>query len=71
MELFRDKIEGVVNTEVTMNATVRVATYELYLNWLYDTITWVGSFDDAYKVWVTCSLSTIFTTGNFQFIIDV
>ncbi len=32
MEPFRDKIEGVVNDEVTIRATVRVATYELYLD---------------------------------------
>ncbi len=48
MKPFRDKIESVVNNEVTISTTVRVATYELYLDWLYDTITCVGSFDDAY-----------------------
>ncbi len=32
MEPFSDKIEGVVNDEITIRATVRVATYEFYLN---------------------------------------
>ncbi len=32
MELFSDKIEGVVNDEVTVGATVGVATNKLYLN---------------------------------------
>ncbi len=32
MELFSDKIESVVNNEVAIRTTVRVATYELYLD---------------------------------------
>ncbi len=32
MEPFSGKIEGVVNDEVTIRATVGVATYKLYLN---------------------------------------
>ncbi len=71
MEPFSDKIESVVNNEVTIRTTVRVATYELYLDWLYDTIACIGSFDNAYWVWVACSMSTIFTTGNGQFIIYI
>ncbi len=65
------KIESVVNNEVTIRTTVRVVTYELYFDWLYDTIACIGSFDIAYRVWVVCRLSTIFTTGNGKFIIDV
>ncbi len=32
MEPFSDKIEGVVNDEITVRTTVGVATYELYFN---------------------------------------
>ncbi len=71
MEPFSDKIECVVNDEVTKRATVRVATYELYLNWLYNTITCISAFDDAYRVWTACCLPTIFTTTDLQFIITV
>ncbi len=71
MEPFSDKIEGVVNDEVNIRAKVRVATYELYINWLYNTITCINAFDDAYRVWTVYCLPTIFTTSDLQFIINV
>ncbi len=71
MEPFSDKIEGVVNDEVTIRATVEVATYELYLNWLYNTLTCFSVFDDAYRVWTMCYLPSIFTSSDLQFIINV
>ncbi len=32
MEPLSDKVEGMVNDEITVRATVGVATYELYFN---------------------------------------
>ncbi len=71
MELFSDKVEGVVNDEITFRATVGVATYELYFNWLYDTITFITALDDAYRMWTMCRFPNIFPTCYLQLIINV
>ncbi len=68
---FCNKVESMVYNEISIGATVGVASNTLYLSCLYNTVTYVFPLNNANRMSFTNSFTIIFPTGDSYFILYV